>query len=288
MTSRLTNHNLVTEEGDVLIPLTRAINIDNHMRSNLDHSNTYLVNQVSESLSSIKCTPELFKSLLKQMKQATPYYGMLIHYDKVRLNPMHPVTAKLIGSGIVNLPAEFTLTIYKYKADEKLDTEKAAEYITKLSKILAEIPTTSDITLHIKPNDTFEHDSKALTPKQFHSHSIRISNSESNPANALMPVQYIQKGVVYPFYGLVYAEFRDSKYRGMSLFPYLTGNVDSRNHGMGTVCTGDLSNRNFANLTVINTLNHASTYFSDNSITSHYREFAFACQQLSTTLILGA
>jgi hypothetical protein len=98
----------------------------------------------------------------------------------------------------------------------------------------------------------------------------------------------MQKGVLYPFYGLVYAEFRDDYYKGMSLFPYLTGNVDSRNSGMGTVCTGDLSNSNFANLTVINTLNSSSTYFSDYSITYNFKEFAYACQQLSTTLILGA
>lgn len=289
LTSELEEQGIVTEEGDITIPVQKEISSRGLFKSDTNWKDRhYLFDAIKmHTIKKLKCTPTLLRSILSTNGALASVYGLLIVEGKFRCNPLHPITSLSILKGNIELPSEFTLIIYEYKHKPKMSKDRIVSNIKDITKVISQITPASDpVSYNVKPSNTFSADYSHLEPATMHSYRISVESHGNNPPEVLVPIQYIASSVVVPFYGLTYTNKSGGQYNGNNIFPMISGNIQGGFHSsLGTVCTGELANSQYSSLPVINTLNTNSTYYAEVCNTD-FKVFVEACKELSCSYLL--
>ena len=290
-TASVSDQPLVDNEGCITIPTQEFIGSAYRSNSFTEkRTNTNFVsNSLHSRIESFAGNKDLLLQFIKDTIGAdnTSYYGILASTPDWRINPLHPVTAFMVLHDQIVFPESFTITVYSWAKKPRPDSSKVEHLMAGISKVLAVLPTTGQVSVSNTPRDSFENDTKNMTGEGFLSKTLRFSESGSNPPSVLVPIQFLARSIVYPFYGLVTLRTSGSgaDYRSANLWDFFSGNISSQSSvDLDSTCTGDLSNSIFSSLKVLNTLNDHSTY-SSNNVPTNPEEFVWACQVLSNALL---
>lgn len=215
-------------------------------------------------------------------------YGILINLgsDK-RLNPLHPLVAQAISTGVIRLPDTFEVIIYPMTKEQKISQKGLETNVTAAVSILNFTNENGQTAREvIKPKNSLYSDinnlAKTTDPLNF---TVEFQSKESSTMrNVITPVQFASDGVVTPYYGIIQSEHRESGYRSQQLSPMLSGNIQTGSTEFGTTCTGDLSSSRYSSLHVLNGLNLNSAYFKDTVSVSSFH-WIKACQLISIEIL---
>lgn len=233
-------------------------------------SDKYIDNQVTTI--SFNATISL-ATLLRQLSGDPDIYGVVLQKSGERnqfaLNPLHPMVAFMIVSGLYKLPVEGKLHVFSYnalgktssKTDSANDKRKIEAYIKDyesffaLSGDIVRNPVTVKQTAVIS-DTTLENISDSPLIENIMDVDIVINrtSSEHNDISTIkaliIPNQLIVDSTLSPYYGICnITKPTTGDMRGCSLSPMGTGNINrsassgdryrsSLNSGTSNVCTG--------------------------------------------------
>ena len=249
-------------------------------------------------------------------------YGILLKKDGIFINPFHPLIAQSLvrkhekkeatAEYKALLDNQYKVFIYTYNDtnindsnidlnhDKLKDTFK--DHIFKVLAMLEQSFSSSYIITSV--NNTRTHSSSELTPYIYRSLEYNYIEKFTDEMNKydinIEPVQLVNNGLVYPYYGIVAQKHSAStSIRGYQLSPMLSPNINNfsgyinkNNDGVesyeisaGSVCTGNLRNNSEAGWLSLNHANLNSSYFKN--ILS-VGSFTFAKLCLDTSLNIYA
>lgn len=215
-------------------------------------------------------------------------YGIMINLENgKRLNPLHPLIAQAIVSGNIQLPETFDVIVYPMQKEQKITTAGLEKNVTAVVELVNFLNQNGQTAYeNIKPKHSVFTDiqniSKLADPLEY---VVEFQSAESTVMNnVITPVQYATDGVITPYYGVVQSVHRSDGYVSHQLSPMLSGNINTTGMSFGNTCTGDLSNKRYANLHVLNGFNMSSAYTLDTVSTASIY-WIKACQLVSIELL---
>ena len=280
------------------------------------------INQIDTKMTyidAIKFIHALYKS-----SPDTIYGVMLSTGNNKFFNPLHPLNAQAFVRKYSmdkhesefmteSSKAIYTVIIYSYK--DKLSLKKYNErlfvkqyenlFMSHLLSVLALMDNQKRITTKITQVYTLSQTKGSINPNLYdtatfdilkYSYDI-IENPSSNeyPGDVyIQPVQLINTGLAYPFYGITAVKYipGDSA-RGYQLSPMQSCNVGesyaykakdgSVEVPAGSVCTGNYNNRSPEGRATLNHANLSSAFFNSVMSTGAYT-FADTCVKLSLSI----
>lgn len=289
-------HNIVNErDSHVLIPISVAGETAS-MRYNADRNFdpndlTYGIDRkpLLEIDSNYEHMMNFFNAIYSE--EDLKIFGVLILFGETRLNPLHPLIAKMISKGQIELPETFKLVVYQL--DQEIKTSIEPEHVQMIGKALAlsdkeEMVKTSSRFRYSRTDVIRDMDKRILQgTNALTTNYEKTRHGTSTPMHALIPIQKMSTGVTYPYYGMVVSKYADGVYQSLNLFPFQSGNINGRGSGhyRGT-CTGGQSASEFKSLYVLNDMNINSMHHSY-CIPPDWEKFVLACQVSSITLLRG-
>jgi hypothetical protein len=240
-----------------------------------------------DQLMSIQAVPDatldLLLAFLDGLGISHSVYGVILAYDNIRLNPIHPLIASYLVDGTIVLPNTFEMIIYEWNTTFN---EASAEDIGMLIDILAKIR-----HLEVDPIEGSLHVEETLDEilVGFLKHGAEVNFSvvsENIPQYVVTPVQFISKSIVYPYYGLIESRNENGgSYQSKNLFPMVSGNISGEgNTDFDSTCCGAMPSTRYDSLKVLNDMNCDSLYH-DYLVATNYENFVSACQEVSISLL---
>jgi hypothetical protein len=303
-------------KGDIFLPLNKSFtfnDFENGTLPNFDPPGNKLTHYddfytfsefvdgyLSSTITSFNVTEDLdLISILIQLSKEDAVYGVVYEskiYNKSRnnkflFNPLHPINAFLITTGIIEIPVEGKLHIFEWKkgiveknlnrditTEEKKYKDDFASTFSLLEFLLKE---------KIERRQTAEIREKSL--KEILSYpfidmlnaEIIVEEEQSNSANKhkninfiIIPAQLAISGMVIPYYGVINLFKYEEEYLGMNLSPMKSGNIShsfrhdktypqARQEASNSVCTGSESNSTKKGWFTLSKINVGSMFFSE-------------------------
>jgi len=257
------------------------------------------------------------ESLLQQLSESEEVYGVVIQAGSGRnamsINPLHPMVAFLIMSGLMELPQEGKLHVFEYNSSGQAkanygrnDSNHMDSYVKDYEKFfgmssnivrdpvkIRQSASIRDSSISSIIEDPFIENLKGINV------DIRKEDRDSASLDKIkslvVPAQLIMDGTVCPYYGISsITDPTTSSIRGRGLGPMVTGNI-SLDHYSGekrytdfyktanttNVCTGSESSSVPKGWFTLSKVNLDSMYYSDVIDTSHVWSFIEASKKIS-------
>jgi len=241
----------------------------------------------------------LIKSVYDGNKDS--FYGALLRRTSNRgiINPLHPIIAQSQVFSKKELSGNFTVIIYMVNKDMMNENDRLTKAILYskeydslfYNSIIANIGSiTEKETAFLKPKHLLP--SGNFTKVKYLCDYVDAQGNEipeSTKMKYLIPVQLVNKGIVYPYYGLVLLE-QDRRCKGIQLSPMQSCNVGMQQFNaetnvpyFGSVCTGILPNDSKKGRESLNHANLGSPYFREILMEGAFR-YAQIANQVSLSL----
>ncbi|MEA3280210.1 MAG: hypothetical protein U9Q38_06395 [Thermodesulfobacteriota bacterium] len=205
--------------------------------------------------------------VINAIKESPDFYGIMITFDDIRLNPLHPIVAANIANGVISIPRVFNAVVYTGQFME--DGSPSATDEALLLRILARIQVT-EVAAAASSSCVADYDREAFANRAVartlqYDYNLHTSHA---PATVVIPVQLLSTGLTYPYYGIVESVYNEERgYRSRNIAPCLSGNIEAAVAGdedaYHSTCCGSLSPAHYPSLKVLNDMNIHSLYYED-------------------------
>lgn len=243
-----------------------------------------LFNRVSKQILTIE-EPQSLTAALNTInvfveKAGNNFYGAILKSvdDTTLMNPFHPLTAPLLLANFEEYNQhKYKAILYFYDDRTAADTENRTDLadtalveqavdqlirtVTSVTDIIEEV-TDVEVAKHML-NDTISINSK----RKRNIHTMTANHTVAGASNILVAHQMLTKGVMVPYYGTSYLEFKlNESCRGAHISPFRSVNISSGSASRTTrlqfnsVCTGTLNNRTIRGLRTLMHANLSSPY----------------------------
>ena len=198
------------------------------------------------------------------------------HFLTPKPNLLLPISRVVVYS-YVNY-SDFTSSMY-YK--EEL-AQIAKIYTATLSHSYYHIYTVGGIT-NIKDNKFYFHKWDTIPSCNITSAKSTILPASESSEHGIIPLFFVGKGIVYPYYGVSGFIFTSTSKKGYDLTSFVSANITSRD---GSICTGSLPNTEYESYRGLNYSNLDSPYRRD-IMPTYYQEIAQAYKDFMIELYKG-
>ncbi len=320
----------VSPEGDIYFPMSAKIkhggdtekslpkfmtdgdSTDSHLHSFNWFRDTYL----SDGITTISYNKSVFlPTLLKRLAQEDKTYGVIIQKDSYMINPLHPMVAFSITSGLLELPEEGELHIFEWNSSTVVDLENGRirqhqskkrfyideyqktfglfKYLIKESVVEKRTAFLSEDGVNKIINDPLLDDINVKVQVDV---SSEVDRGSDNIKSVIVPTQLAIGNVATPYYGMMLLQKPRGDIVGYNLTPMMSGNLnqgmcevdtygDLESHtSSGNVCTGSESStspRGWSTLSKIN----LNSMFNDELVSENgLVSFVEASKEISASI----
>jgi hypothetical protein len=226
-----------------------------------------------------------YADLFTQKDEQGSLFGMVVVYDNKKINPLHPIISAMMASGELRLPETFTIILYTYHRKKELEQDAVNKCTEELIPVIEHVMKTKALpTIRYRATNSLSSEVRRLIDGVSNV-SVSFTESGDHINHAIIPVQLATRGIVYPYYGIVYSEGgAGNSYSSRNMSPMLSGNIDTRGEAFGQTCVGSLNNYSFSSLYVLSNMNIDSMYFSEIFYVGNFA-FIQACQNMSAEIL---
>ncbi len=280
------NYQFVNDIGDIYFPVSSKLSFhsggdsvkiptfyedrENDSMQMVEYSE-FITNYISDDIVTIEYNKSIhLPTLLKQLSENDKIYGAIVQTEGYMVNPLHPMVAFSIMSGLLELPEEANLHVFEW-SKKAIDEQKKSDWADKQEFYEKEFSLLFDSMAHLikapasirQSANLREEDADTLLKSPLMEDidiKIRLSqtdtsSSESDKIKSVMiPTQLAISDIATPYYGMMYLEKRDGReFKGYNFTPMLSGNLQQTgsrtksfnellsNTSSGNICTGSKS-----------------------------------------------
>jgi hypothetical protein len=338
------------KKGDIYIPLTKKFwrsqitdkkfpnffPISQGKENDLDpddadyggtiNSNTFRRDYLKDQITTISFNKSLNLNIfLEQISNNENIYGVLIentansksNTNKYMFNPLHPINAFMVLTGLIKLPEEGNLHIFEYNdySMEQLKEFKdngnleanIEKYQSDYNNLFSTIsPFILDEKMIINQKaEVDDYDVTSIIDSPFLeaidvevniTKKTVLSDGYSKIKSMVIPTQMLASGIATPYYGLILVN-KPTDYEnlsGMQLSPMITGNINSSFRSTykeqlnftcsGNICTGSQNPSTRKGWLTLSKVNLSSMFFDDIIDSRHVLQFATASKSVSNKI----
>ncbi len=301
----------ISKEGDIYFPMSEEIHLEGGStrmptfmidgdRTNMQwlDFNDFQRKYISRSITTVSYNKSVYlPTLLKRLALDQKTYGVVIQKGDFIVNPLHPLVAFSVTSGMMALPEEGELHIFEW-SDYVLDKIKTLsdDSLTKFKNrkkfFEQEYTDTFDLfkylikTPVVEKRDAFISDRgiKELIDSPLIddinteievSVSTGDSSSSSKIKSIIIPTQLAISNIVTPYYGMLLLGSPRGDITGWGVTPMLSGNLNQglgdgatfravrERSDYGNVCTGSESSTNASGWSTLSKVNLNSMFVDE-------------------------
>ncbi len=325
----------ISKEGDIYFPMSEGIELgkrsknmptfmvdgdDTEMRW-LDF-NDFQRKYISSSITTISynksvCLPTLLKRLAMDEKT----YGVVIQKGNFVVNPLHPLVAFSVTSGMMDLPEEGELHIFEWSEfvldkiqslsengltkhkERKEFYEEEYKMVFSLFKYLIKTPVVEKRIASIDDRGIKEIIDSPLIDDINIEININVSSGESSVLSKIksiiVPTQLAISNIVTPYYGMMLLTDPRGNNTGWNVSPMMSGNLnqglgDGATFGAvrsrtdyGNICTGSESSINTAGWSTLSKVNLNSMFVDELVSTKGLISFVETSKEISGVIWEG-
>ncbi len=302
----------VSTDGDIYFPLSEHIQVPGSRGTNKIPSfmpggdsdemrvrdfDRFRREYIADSITTVSYNRSIsLPTLLKRLAQDPKTYGVIIQKGSYMVNPLHPLVAFSITSGLMELPEEGDLHIFEWQpsVQSKINDKNYNMFDTKVDFFKKEYPEVFGLFKYLIKKPTLEKRKATVSEDNIKrlidlpliddiNTEINIdissndSTGDSNIKSIIVPTQLAIGNIATPYYGMLLLTDPKSNITGYNLTPMFSGNLNqeieqtmtfndlnSRTHD-GNVCAGSESStspRGWSTLSKVN----LNSMFSENIV----------------------
>ncbi len=327
----------VSKDGDIYFPMNTKLSFNStnaskkipnfmidgestpmHMRNFSSFSSEYISNDIT----TIAYNKSVYlPTLLKRLARDPKTYGVIIQdgsNNRHMVNPLHPLVAFSITSGLMELPEEGNLHVFEWSTSSLRITEQTSDrkkkkeakfYESEYTKVfgmfqyLIRKPVKEKRTASISDDELRRLIESPLAEDINTRIDIRIdtnSGDDINTKTIIVPTQLAISNMATPYYGLMYLNNpKMSNIKGYNMSPMLSGNLNQNlgsvgtfsdtigNTGSGNVCTGSENSTGHRGWSTLSKVNINSMFNEDLVSTNGVIPFVETSKKIAGTIWEG-
>ncbi len=321
----------VSNQGDIYFPMSAKLQLDssnpekkvptfmvdgNETELNFIDFRSFRNQYLADGITTISYNKSVFlPTLLKRLAQEKKTYGIIIQKGSYIINPLHPLVAFSVTSGLMHLPEEGELHIFEWNSQtvEKLEADQIPRNTTRkefytseyqkvfgLFRYLIKESVVEKRTAFISDDDI----NKLVDAPLLDDINVNITvdvSSESdrgsdNIKSIIVPTQLAIGDMATPYYGLMLLKKPNTDISGYNLTPMMSGNL---NQGMcssnrfrnllgstssGNVCTGSESSNSPRGWSTLSKINLNSMFQDELVSTTGVVSFVEASKEIASSI----